>query len=104
MSWFTLFIAGILEAGWLVGIQKSESFTKAPFVVFAILSMTLSLVLFSITLKNIPISHAYLVWLAIGASSISVINHYFFEQSLSIQQLLCFCLIFIGVVGLKMSN
>jgi quaternary ammonium compound-resistance protein SugE len=104
MYWFILFIAGTLEAGWLVGIQKSESFTNIPYVIVAIVSMMLSLVLFSIALKEIPISHAYLVWLAVGASSISVINHYFFEQALSIQHVLCFCLIFIGIVGLKVSN
>lgn len=104
MSWFILFIAGILEAGWLVGIQKSNSFTNIPYVLLAVLSMTLSLVLFSIAIKDIPISHAYLVWLAIGASSISIINHYFFEQPLSLQQLFYFCLIFAGVLGLKISN
>ena len=104
MSWFILFIAGILEAGWLVGIQKSNSFTNIPYVLLAVLSMTLSLVLFSIAIKDIPISHAYLVWLAIGASSISIINHYFFEQPLSFQQLFYFCLIFAGVLGLKISN
>jgi len=104
MYWFILFLAGILEAGWLVGIQKSEYFTNIPYVIFAVFSMALSLVLFSIALKDIPTSQAYLVWLAIGVSSISIINHYFFDQPLSIQQLCCFCLIFIGVVGLKMSN
>jgi len=104
MSWFILFLAGILEAGWLVGIQKSNSFTNIPYVLLAVLSMTLSLVLFSIAIKDIPISHAYLVWLAIGASSISIINHYFFEQPLSFQQLFYFCLIFAGVLGLKTSN
>ncbi|MGV2872702.1 DMT family transporter [Colwellia sp. E150_009] len=104
MSWFILFLAGILEAGWLVGIQKSNSFTNIPYVLLAVLSMTLSLVLFSIAIKDIPISHAYLVWLAIGASSISIINHYFFEQPLSFQQLFYFCLIFAGVLGLKISN
>tara|TARA_R110000787_G_scaffold186787_3_gene298575 strand:- start:261 stop:575 length:315 start_codon:yes stop_codon:yes gene_type:complete len=104
MSWLLLFLAGFLEAGWLVGIQKSESFTNIPYVIFAVFSMTLSLVLFAMALKDIPVSHAYLVWLAIGASSISLINHYFFEQAISIQQLFCFALIFIGVVGLKTSN
>ena len=104
MSWFILFLAGILEAGWLVGIQKSNSFTNIPYVLLAVLSMTLSLVLFSIAIKDIPISHAYLFWLAIGASSISIINHYFFEQPLSFQQLFYFCLIFAGVLGLKISN
>ncbi|WP_372882214.1 multidrug efflux SMR transporter [Psychromonas sp.] len=104
MSWLILFLAGTLEAGWLVGIQKSESFTNIPYVILAVFSITLSLVLFSIAIKEIPISHAYLVWLAVGASSISIINHYFFEQPLSIQQLLCLGLIFTGVVGLKISH
>ncbi|MBA6291530.1 multidrug efflux SMR transporter [Colwellia sp. MB3u-70] len=104
MSWFILFIAGTLEAGWLVGLQKSESFTKPYYIIFAIFSMTLSLVLFSIALKEIPITTAYIVWLAVGASSIAIINHYFFEQPITIQQLFYFCLIFIGVLGLKISN
>jgi quaternary ammonium compound-resistance protein SugE len=104
MYWFILFIAGTLEAGWLVGIQRSESFTNIPYVILAVFSMTLSLVLFSIALKEIPVSQAYLVWLAVGASSISIINHYFFEQRLSVQHILCFGLIFVGIVGLKISN
>lgn len=104
MSWLILFIAGMLEAGWLVGIQKSDSFTNLPYAIFAVFSMALSLVLFSIAIKEIPINHAYLVWLAIGASAITIINHYFFEQPLSILQLLCFCLILTGVVGLKMTH
>ena len=101
MSWLILFIAGVLEAGWLVGIQKSESFTHIPYVILAIFSMALSLILFSIALKDIPISHAYLVWLAVGASSIAVINHYFFEQLLTLPHLFCFGLILVGVLGLK---
>lgn len=103
MYWFILIIAGTLEAGWLVGIQKSESFTHIPYAIFAVMSMALSLVLFSIAIKEIPISHAYLVWLAVGASSISIINHYFFEQPLSTQHVLCLALIFIGILGLKIS-
>ncbi|GHB69734.1 putative multidrug resistance protein [Psychrosphaera saromensis] len=104
MYWFILFIAGILEAGWLLGIQKSESFTNIPYVILAVFCMVLSLILFSIALKEIPINVAYLVWLAVGASSISIINHYFFNQFLSIQQILCLCLIFAGVVGLKLLS
>jgi quaternary ammonium compound-resistance protein SugE len=104
MYWFIIVIAGLFEAGWLVGIQKSNSFTNIPYVIFAVASMALSLILFSIALKEIPIGHAYLVWLAVGALSISTINHYFFNQPLTSYQLLCFCLIFIGVVGLKIST
>jgi hypothetical protein len=48
-----------------------------PFVVLAILSMVLSLALCFVSLKEIPVGHAYFVWLAVGAISISVVNHYF---------------------------
>ena len=62
MYWFILFLAGFLEAGWLVGIQKSESFTNIPYVIFAVLSMTVSLVLFSIALKESSLSFSRESW------------------------------------------
>ncbi len=102
--WFILIIAGVLEAGWLIGIEKSASFSKIPYVIFAVLCMTSSLVLFGISLKQIPASHAYLVWLAVGVLSITIIKHCFFGQSISATQLLCFGLILAGVVGLKLTG
>ena len=67
MSRFILFIDGILKASWLVGIQKSAPFSKIPYVTFSVLSMAL---------KDMTISHGYLVWLAVAAFPISIINHY----------------------------
>lgn len=104
MSWFLLIVAGVLEAGWLIGIEKSASFSKIPYVVFAVACMTASLALFGLSLKDIPASTAYLVWLAVGVLSISVIKYYFFGQSISATQLLCFGLILAGVAGLKLTS
>lgn len=104
LYWLLLIIAGVLEAGWLVGIEKSESFSKLPYVLFAVLCMTTSLVLFGVSLKAIPAPTAYLVWLAVGVMSITLINHYFFGQLISARQLVCFGLILTGVVGLKLNS
>lgn len=104
MSWLILFLAGFLEAVWIVGIQKSESFTKIPYVIMAVLAMTLSLVLFSLSLKDISPAQAYLVWLAVGVVSISATNYFFFAQSLSPKELFFMGLIFVGVLGLKLSS
>ncbi len=103
MYWFLLLIAGLLEAGWVIGIQKSASFTKLPYVLLAIFSMALSLLLFAVAVKEIPISIAYLSWIAVGAAAIAVINHCFLGQSLNAQQLFFLCLIVVGVCGLKSS-
>ena len=104
MSWFILFVAGVLEAGWLVGIEKSASFSKIPYVIFAVACMTASLVLFGLSLKDIPAPTAYLVWLAVGVISITLINHVFFDQLITLKQLGCFVLIIAGVVGLKLGQ
>lgn len=104
MSWFILFVAGVLEAGWLVGIEKSASFSKIPYVIFAVACMTASLALFGLSLKDIPAPTAYLVWLAVGVVSITLINHVFFDQLITLKQLGCFVLIIAGVVGLKLGQ
>lgn len=104
MYWFILFIAGIFEAGWVVCIQKSESFSKIPYILLAILSMTISLLLFTVAIKKIPTTQAYMVWIAFGVVSIAVINHVFFSQILSKHQLFYLGIIFIGILGLKVSS
>ena len=104
MSWFILFVAGVLEAGWLVGIEKSASFSKIPYVIFAVACMTASLVLFGLSLKDIPAPTAYLVWLAVGVVFITLINHVFFDQLITLKQLGCFVLIIAGVIGLKLGQ
>lgn len=103
MSWLLLCIAGVLEAAWLIGIEKSASFSKLRYVVFAVACMAASLFLFGLSLKQIPAATAYLVWLAVGAVAITLINHVFFAQLLGLKQLICFALITAGVIGLKLS-
>jgi len=80
MYWLIIFLIEFLDVGWLVDIQEPKSFSNIQFVVLVIFLMVLSLVLFLITLKNISISHTYLVCLAISAISISIKNHYFLNQ------------------------
>ncbi|MEP7702535.1 SMR family transporter [Paraglaciecola sp. 25GB23A] len=43
MSWFILFLAGLLEADWVLGLKQSDSMSKIPYVLLAIVSMLLSL-------------------------------------------------------------
>lgn len=104
MSWFILFVAGLLEAGWLVGIVQSQSFTKWPYVLMAVCSMVLSLLLFSLAVKDIPVHLAYIVWLAVGAASITLINHFFFAQAISAAQAFFLTVIIAGVAGLKVYS
>ncbi|WP_158970533.1 multidrug efflux SMR transporter [Paraglaciecola sp. L3A3] len=104
MSWLLLLIAGILEGAWIYGVQKSAGFTHIYYTLFAIFSMSASLLLFALAIKTIPTAQAYIIWLAIGVCSICIVDHFIFKQILSAQQLVFLCLIIIGVVGLKLSH
>ena len=43
MSWFLLFIAGLFEIGWAVGLKLSENFTKPWPTAFTVVSLIVSL-------------------------------------------------------------
>lgn len=104
MSWLFLIFAGLFEAAWLLLFSKSHAFSHKPFALLAILAMGISVYLFGLSTKTLPIAVAYLVWLSIGALSIVMIESIYFGKVLTLAQLTCLCLIFIGVAGLKFSQ
>ncbi|WP_368389588.1 multidrug efflux SMR transporter [Thalassotalea sp. 1_MG-2023] len=103
MYWFFLIVAGIFEAGWLFFLDKSASFSKFPYVLLAVISMVISLVLFSFAIREIPITIAYLIWLAVGVCTIVLINFVMYQHSLTIIQLFFISLIIVGIIGLKLN-
>ncbi|WP_158678160.1 DMT family transporter [Pseudoalteromonas sp. T1lg23B] len=104
MSWLYLVLAGFFEAGWLVFLEKSASFSKPPFVFLACGSMIISLYLFALSIKAIPVAIAYMVWLGVGVSSLMVINHVFLGSTMSLLQGIFMMLLFIAIIGLKTSS
>ncbi|MDP5039492.1 MAG: SMR family transporter [Paraglaciecola sp.] len=103
MSWFILLLAGVCEAGWVLGLKQSDSLSKTPYVALAVISMVLSLYLFTLALRDIAIGHAYIIWVGVGVISISVLNSCFFSEPILKQHYVFYGLILAGVVGLKFS-
>ena len=61
MSWTILFLAGIFEIFWAVGLKYSDGFTKLFPTIFTIVTMIISFYLLSLALKALPIGTAYAV-------------------------------------------
>lgn len=101
MSWFLLTVAGIFEAGWLICLERSQSFSQFGYLVLAVLSMGFSLVLFALAARSIPIHIAYMVWLAVGVGAVTAVRCLTEQQSITPAQVLCLLLITIGIAGLK---
>ncbi len=105
MSWFLLFLASIFEVGWPVGFKLAEiSEHKILWLLFAIISMTLSGILLYFAQKHIPIGTAYAVWTGIGASCTFVIGIMFFNDTLNLLRAIGVLFIIFGVIMLKLGH
>lgn len=55
MAWGILFIAGLCEIAWAVGLKYSQGFTKFGASAFTIVFMLLSFWLLGIALRTLPL-------------------------------------------------
>jgi quaternary ammonium compound-resistance protein SugE len=102
MDWVILFIAGVFECCWAVGLKYTQGFTRLWPSVFTAATMGLSLWFLAIAMKTIPIGTAYAVWTGIGAVCIVIIGMFFFGESKEIVRVICLLLIIAGIIGLKL--
>ena len=102
MAWVILFVAGLFEIGWAVGLKYTEGFTRLWPSVGTGVSLVLSMALLGWALKTLPLGTAYAVWTGIGAVGTVVVGGLFFNESLPPIRLVFIGLIIVGVIGLKL--
>jgi len=101
MAWFYLFVAGMFEVGWAVGLKCTHGFTRPWPTVATALSMALSLALLGLALKSLPLGTAYAVWTGVGTVGTVILGIFLFSEPADAWRLLCIGLILAGIVGLK---
>jgi quaternary ammonium compound-resistance protein SugE len=104
MNWLILFIAGLCEIGWAVGLKYTEGFTKLGASVATVAAMALSMVLLGLALRSLPLGTAYAVWTGIGAVGTAVFGILVLGESTDIWRLFSIGLILAGVAGLKLVS
>ena len=106
MNWIFLFLAGIFEIGWPLGLKLSQTSTNYKIwgLVISVISMIVSGTLLWFAQKTIPIGTAYAVWTGIGAVGTLLVGIIYFGDSSSIWRMLSALLIVVGIVGLKVFN
>jgi quaternary ammonium compound-resistance protein SugE len=102
MAWVILFVAGLLETGWAIGLKYTEGFSRLWPSVWTILAMVLSLIMLSYALKSLPIGTAYAVWTGIGAFGTAVLGIVLFGEPATAARLISIGLIVSGIIGLKL--
>jgi quaternary ammonium compound-resistance protein SugE len=104
MAWVLLFVAGLFEVGWAVGLKASAGFTRLWPSVFTVLSMVVSLGLLGLSLRSLPLGTAYAVWTGVGAVGTVLVGVLWFGDAATAGRLACVALIVAGIVGLKLTS
>lgn len=104
MPWIYLFIAGLLEIGWPLGLKISQTPGRFwPGVTLALVCMAGSGALLWLAQKSIAIGTAYAVWTGIGTVGTFLVGIALFGDSSHTLRLLSALLVVIGIVGLKLA-
>ena len=101
MSWIILFVAGLFEIGWAIGLKYTEGFTRLWPTLWTVSSMAISLALLGLALKTLPVGTAYAVWTGVGAAGTALLGIYLFGDPATAARLSCIGLVLAGIVGLK---
>jgi quaternary ammonium compound-resistance protein SugE len=104
MSWVYLFVAGLFEIGWAIGLKYTNGFARLVPTVLTAISMAVSLGLLGLALKTLPVGTAYAVWTGVGAVGTAILGIYLLNEPAAVGRLVCIGLIVAGIVGLKVVS
>jgi len=102
MAWVVLFVAGVMEIAWAVGLKYTAGFTRLWPSVGTIAALVVSMVLLGVSLKTLPLGTAYAVWTGIGTVGTALLGIMLFREPATAARLVCIALILSGIVGLKL--
>lgn len=104
MSWIILFVAGLFEIAWAIGLKYTHGFTRLWPSVGTAAAMAASVVLLGLAMRELPVGTAYAVWTGVGAVGTAILGIYLFGEPASAARLACLGMIVAGIVGLKVFS
>ncbi|MCK6546071.1 SMR family transporter [Myxococcota bacterium] len=104
MAWLILFVAGLLETAWAVGLKYSEGFTKPVPTLLTLAAILGSMGLLGIAVKTLPIGTAYAVWVGIGATGAAILGVVLFDEPLGAARALFLVMLVVAIIGLKATS
>ena len=104
MAWVLLFLAGVLEIVWAIGLKHTEGFSKLWPSVITIVAMIASFWLLARAIETIPIGTGYAMWTGIGAAGTAILGMVWYGEPATAARLACLLAIVLGIVGLKLTS
>ena len=104
MVWILLFVAGLFEAGMVVGLNFSEGFTRLGPSLLTLVLGGISFFLLAVAMQSIPAGTAYAVWTAIGASVVVLLGILFLGEPANLLRLVGIAVVLGGVLMLRFAE
>ena len=104
MYWLSLFVAGIFEIVWAVGLKMTEGFSRLIPSVVTVAGIVASFFFLAIALKKLPLSIAYAIWTGIGTVGTVILGIFYFHEPTDLAHIICVGLILCGIIGLRILS
>jgi quaternary ammonium compound-resistance protein SugE len=101
MAWVILFVAGLCEIGWAVGLKYTDGFTRLVPTLLTGIFLVISMGLLGLAVRTLPLGTAYAVWTGIGTLGTVALGIALFGEQATPARLFCIALIVAGILGLK---
>jgi quaternary ammonium compound-resistance protein SugE len=103
-AWLLLFVAGLFEMVWAVGLAYTDGFTDPLPSVVTLAAMAVSVYLLPQAVQQLPVGTAYAVWTGIGAVGTAILGVYLFDEPVSALRAGCILLVVVGIAGLQVTS
>ncbi len=104
MAWAVLFVAGLFEIGWAIGLKYSHGLTRLWPSLATVVAMGVSVWLLGVALRALPLGTAYAVWTGIGTVGTAVLGMMLFGEPATALRLACIAMIVAGIIGLRLFS
>ncbi|TWT37906.1 Quaternary ammonium compound-resistance protein SugE [Posidoniimonas corsicana] len=103
MAWVLLVVAGLLEAGWAIGLKSTDCFTKPLPSLLTGAALVASVYLLAVAARTLPIGAAYSVWVGIGAAGAVLFGMAAWSEPATPLRLFFLTLLLVSLMGLKLT-
>jgi quaternary ammonium compound-resistance protein SugE len=103
-AWIILFVAGLFEIGWAIGLKYTEGFTRLWPTLLTAVALLASMGMLGVAVRYLPVGTAYAVWVGVGAVGTAVLGIVLLGEAASFGRVASIGLIVAGIVGLKLAT
>lgn len=104
IGWLSLIGGVLVNLLGLITVKFGQNSDQLVFALLGYLTYFLGFYIITLSFKRLDIGLAYAIWSGLGSILTLVAGIIFFGEVVSLQRMIFFALVFVGVVGMSLSS